>query len=1014
MQFTKFHEDPQVLHVGTCPNRSYYIPCAPGETDWEGTSSRVMSLNGTWAFRYEPSFADAFPETENGELLVNPEDLGETPVPSCWQIQGFDRHQYTNVKYPFPYDPPYVPEDNPCGLYARTFELDADQKKMGCFLNFEGVDSCFYLWVNGEFAGYSQVSHSTSEFDISDLVQEGENELFVLVLKWCDGSYLEDQDKLRMSGIFRDVYLLFRPQSYVRDYFVHTDLNDDFTRADVTVDLEIVGEPAVSARLFDPEGELLAQAQAENGKLTFVLENPVLWNAESPRQYELLLETEDECIHQKVGVRRVEVKGDVVYFNGVMIRFYGVNRHDSDPVTGYTISREQARKDLALMKLHNVNAIRTSHYPNAPWFPQMCSEYGFYVIGEADLECHGTTTIYNGNNDTFGSIVRDPRFEKAIVDRSQRNVIRDKNCVCVTMWSLGNESGYGPNVVAAGNWVKSYDPSRLLHYENVLYTDLDKAYDMTMLDVFSRMYASPEYIDNYFANPEDPMGGGARKPFVQCEYIHAMGNGPGGIQEYLDQMDKYPGFCGGFVWEWCDHAIYQGRTPDNLDKYGYGGDFGEFPHDGNFCMDGLVYPDRTPHTGLLEYKNGIRPFRVRWEDGVLYVKNVLDFTELSAHLSLSYTVTVEGETVSAGTLELPEILPHEEKAVPFAAELPQGCTLLISGYTRQESAFVPAGHEVGFQQLFPCGEPVVPAVSDPVPGEVSVCTNGTTFVISGANFRYDFNRKTGLFNALSSRNTGLLSLPMEWNLWRAPTDNDQNMRQMWEAAGFDRTTVRVYESQASVENGMAVVTCRLSISAIHIQKILEADVRWEIDGNGRLEGTVHVVRCDDIRVPEKPPVWPDCSGEMLPLPRFGLRLFMPETFANVEYFGYGPVESYNDKHLASYLGRFASRVEDQHEDYIKPQENGSHFGTREVEVSDGVTGFRAVSDQPFSFNVSPFTQEELTAKKHDYELETSGYTVLCLDYKLNGIGTNSCGPITEKPYRFTEKEFTFHLVLETE
>ncbi len=1014
MQFTKFHEDPQVLHVGTCPNRSYYIPCAPGETDWEGLSSRVMSLNGTWGFRYEPSFADAFPETENGELMVDLDDLGEIPVPSCWQTQGFDHHQYTNVRYPFPFDPPYVPEDNPCGLYARTFTLSADQKALGCFLNFEGVDSCFYLWVNGEFAGYSQVSHSTSEFDISDLVKEGENELFVLVLKWCDGSYLEDQDKLRMSGIFRDVYLLFRPQNYVRDYFVHTDLNDDFTHADITVDLETVGEPAVSARLFTPDGDLLAQAQAENGKLSFSVDNPVLWNAEMPRQYELLLETPDECIHQKVGVRRIEVKGDVLYFNGQIIRFRGVNRHDSDPITGYTISRQQATKDLALMKLHNINAIRTSHYPNAPWFPQLCSEYGFYMIGEADLECHGTVTVYNGDNDTYGDIARDPRFEKAILDRSQRNVMRDKNCVAITMWSLGNESGYGPNIVNAGKWVKAYDPSRLLHYESVLHSEKDKAYDMTMIDVFSRMYASNEYIDDYFASSEDPMGSGARKPFVQCEYIHAMGNGPGGIKEYLEQMDKYPGFCGGFVWEWCDHAIYQGRTPDNLDKYGYGGDFGEFPHDDNFCMDGLVYPDRTPHTGLLEYKNGIRPLKARWEDGVLYIKNNLDFTELSSYVSADYTISVDGETVAAGTLELPELLPHEEKAVPFTAELPEGCSLLIASYTREDAPFVPAGHETGFDQLFPYGEPACAPIAPASSGTVSVQQDGRYITVSGDTFLYQFNRKTGLFDSLVNRNVSLLSLPMQWNLWRAPTDNDRNIRNVWQEAGYDRTTVRVYESQGSVENGVAVITCRLSIAAIYIQRILDIDARWEIDANGRLDASFHCVRNSDFVFGNGVQIWPEHRGNVLSLPRFGVRLFMPETFSEVEYFGYGPMESYSDKHLASYLGRFASRVEDQHEDYIKPQENGSHFGTRDVVVSDGMTGLKATSDKPFSFSVSPFTQEELTEKKHDYELETSGYTVVCLDYKQNGIGTNSCGPLPELQYRFDEQEFTFRLVLETE
>ena len=1006
MQLPKFHENPQVLHVGTCPNRSYYIPCAPGETDREGLSSRVVSLNGVWGFRYEPSFAKAFPEAEEGQLLIHLEDFGEIPVPSCWQTQGFDSHQYTNIRYPFPFDPPYVPEDNPCGLYTRTFSLTAEQMEMGCYLNFEGVDSCFYLWVNGEFAGYSQVSHSTSEFDLSGLVREGENQLVVLVLKWCDGSYLEDQDKLRMSGIFRDVYLLFRPKEHIRDYFVHTQLEEDFSTAHMTVDVDTVGSPAVWGRLYSPEGECLAESAAQGGQLSFQVESPRLWNAEQPDQYELLLWTEEECIHQKVGLFKVETRDGVLYYNGAPIKFKGVNRHDSDPVTGYTISRDQARKDLLLMKQHNINAIRTSHYPNAPWFPQLCSEYGFYVIGESDVESHGAATVFNGGNETYGDLARDPQFAKAILDRVQRNVIRDKNNACIFMWSLGNESGWGPNFVEAARWAKSYDPSRLLHYENVLYSEKDREYDFSMLDVFSRMYPSPTWIDRYFADPQDPMTGGPKKPLVLCEFIHAMGNGPGCVQEYMERMENYPGFCGGFVWEWCDHGVYQGRTPENLDMYGYGGDFGEFPHDGNFCMDGLTYPDRTPHNGLLEYKNAIRPLQARWEAGGLVIRNCLDFTELSACIGAKYTVlSPQGEALSAGELPLPVIPPREERSVDFPGHLPQGCSLLVTSYTKKSTPLVPAGHETGFDQLFPYGEPPCPDFPSPVPGEISLTEKGNEFVISGKDFRYVFNRKTGLFDALTSRNLPYLARPMEWNLWRAPTDNDRYLADTWRAAGFDRITVRVYESQGACSDDTAVIRCRLALSAVYLQRIMDIEACWRIDAAGHVEGEFHCVRNGDFTFA------PEGKPELVPLPRFGLRLFLPETFGQVDYLGWGPMESYSDKHLASYLGRFTSRVEDQHEDYSKPQENGSHFGTRWAAVESGFASLRASSDRPFSFSVSPFTQEELTAKTHNYQLETSGYTVLCLDYKQNGIGSNSCGPLTEAPYRFEEPEFTFRLAL---
>ena len=441
--------------------------------------------------------------------------------------------------------------------------------------------------------------------------------------------------------------------------------------------------------------------------------------------------------------------------------------------------------------------------------------------------------------------------------------------------------------------------------------------------------------------------------------------------------------------------------------YGYGGDFGEFPHDGNFCMDGLTYPDRTPHNGLLEYKNAIRPLQARWEAGGLVIRNCLDFTELSACIGAKYTVlSPQGEALSAGELPLPVIPPREERSVDFPGHLPQGCSLLVTSYTKKSTPLVPAGHETGFDQLFPYGEPPCPDFPSPVPGEISLTEKGNEFVISGKDFRYVFNRKTGLFDALTSRNLPYLARPMEWNLWRAPTDNDRYLADTWRAAGFDRITVRVYESQGACSDDTAVIRCRLALSAVYLQRIMDIEACWRIDAAGHVEGEFHCVRNGDFTFA------PEGKPELVPLPRFGLRLFLPETFGQVDYLGWGPMESYSDKHLASYLGRFTSRVEDQHEDYSKPQENGSHFGTRWAAVESGFASLRASSDQPFSFSVSPFTQEELTAKTHNYQLETSGYTVLCLDYKQNGIGSNSCGPITEKPYRFEEPEFTFCLALD--
>ena len=994
----QFHEDPQILHVGTCPIRSYYLPFADEEESHTGVSSRVFSLNGEWAFRYFESFGQAV-DPEEG-LCFDEEEMGSIPVPSCWQNHGYGRHMYTNVRYPFPVDPPYVPDENPCGLYVRHFELEEKDQEARWFLNFEGVDSCFYLWVNGEFAGYSQVSHATSEFELTELLQEGDNTLAVLVLQWCDGSYLEDQDKLRMSGIFRDVYLIARPQAFLRDYFVKESFAPDFSHAQVTVELMPEGKLDLTASLYAPDGTLVGTCEHPKDSAVLEVPAPVLWNAEHPAQYTLVLETPDECIVQMVGLRKIEVVDGVVYLNGVNIKFRGVNRHDSDPVTGYTISREQALLDLALMKRHNVNAIRTSHYPNAPWFLQMCSEYGFYVIGEADMESHGMamrTGLHSLEN--YADAADDPQFGEAILDRMQRSVIRDKNNAAVVIWSLGNESGWGENFEAAGRWAKEYDPSRLLHYENFLTYHKARKPDFSMLDLYSRMYAPLDQVRDYFAGKDlDENLPDKKLPFIQCEYIHAMGNGPGDAEDYQQLIMEYDGFCGGFVWEWCDHAVYGGTTPDNRPIYRYGGDFGEFPHDGNFCMDGLVYPDRTPHTGLLEYKNVIRPIRARRAEGkadTFILHNYLDFTNAEDFLTVSYEISQDGEVLYGGDLELPHLPPHGEAEVVLPA-LPEGgvCTLLLSYSTKAAGDFCTAGHALGFDEIVLHDEPFF--LDAPAEGPVELEETRDAVVLTGEKFRYVFNKHTGLFDSLVWQNRNYLEKPMGWNLYRAPTDNDQYIRHQWELAGYHRPTVKVYGVQVSrLENGGACVTCQLSIAALTVSPFLRVEAQWAIDAQGRIDASLDCRR--DGRFP-----W---------LPRFGVRLFMPKDFASVEYFGYGPYESYQDKHQASHLGVYAQAVDAMHEDYLKPQENSSHWGCRYVTLTDGAYSLTASSETPFSMNVSSYTQEELAEKKHNYELTKCGQTVVCLDYKMSGVGSNSCGPELLSQYRLEEEEFAFRFTL---
>lgn len=995
MSFERFHENPQVLHVGCTPPRSYYIPAASEEEALQNESSRKTLLNGDWAFRYFGSFTEAAGRDGSGFLCFDEDEMDTIPVPSCWQNHGYDRHNYINVRYPIPYDPPYVPEENPCGLYVRHVELTEDDLSYRSFLNFEGVDSCFYLWVNDSFAGYSQVSHSTSEFEITDLLQQGDNCIAVLVLKWCDGTYLEDQDKLRMSGIFRDVYLLQRGQNFVSDFFVHTKFENGFKRAELSVDLRLSGEADVSAKLLAPDGALLGETAGADGQLLFTVENPLLWNAEFPVLYKLLITCGGEVIAQDIGLRQIEVQSGVVIFNGTAIKFKGVNRHDSDPVTGYTISREQAIRDLELMKQHNINAVRTSHYPNAPWFPELCSRMGLYLIAESDIEAHGVVAFLGRDtgSSTYATIAEDPQFAAAILDRVQRNVERDKNHGSVVIWSLGNESGYGENFAAAAKWIEDYDPTRLIHFESEHYTLADHSPDVSALSLYSRMYASTEDIDRYFADPQNT------RPFIQCEYIHAMGNGPGDTEDYMEQIYRYDGFCGGFVWEWCDHAVYGGTTPDGRTIYRYGGDFGDVHNDGNFCMDGLVYPDRRVHTGLLEFKNCIRPIRAAYhkDDKTVTLKNMLDFTDTGDILDISYDICENGEAVYTGRYDDVRIAPHGEVTLPLPADLPEegDVTMLLRYDAKEDGAFYDQGYELGFDELILCE--AERALKLTPSGRVEIEENAMLVTLMGSGFRYELDKRTGLWTVLNHQNNSYLREPMEWNIFRAPTDNDATIRQQWSACGYDRILTRVYSCTAqSGTDGSAVITAKLGLAAISIKKFLDISVTWTVSGDGKI-----LCGMDVEKSPEFP--W---------LPRFGLRLFLPKTFRDTEYFGYGPYESYIDKRRASYLGVFSSDVGDQHEDYIKPQENGSHYGCRYVTVTDGVFALRATGAKPFSFNTSFYTQEELSSKMHNYELEESGCTVFCLDYHQSGVGSNSCGPALKEKYQLNETSFRFDFLLE--
>ena len=705
MMIPRYYEDLSILHDNTMPMRSYYIPASQKMNtliEHREDSDRFQLLNGVWKFQYYKSVYDlkeAFYRTS-----FNTKDFDDITVPGVWQIAGYDSPQYTNIRYPFPFDPPYLPQDIPCGAYVRKFTYHENIDAPKIYLNFEGVDSCFFVWLNGKYTGYSQVPHATAEFDVTKFLKEGENTIAVLVLKWCDGSYLEDQDKFRMNGIFRDVYLLKRPERAIWDYHITTQIKENTAKIklNVTFDFSI----PVSVTIEDQARAVVATGTiSDDGSIEFKIPNPTLWNTEHPYIYTLTLQSSYETIVDYIALRTIEIRDKVIYFNGQKIKFRGVNRHDSDPETGFTVSVPQIKKDLSLMKQHNFNSIRSSHYPNAPYFYQMCDLYGFMVIEEADIEAHGPYMLYRKEDTDYNRFKRwnekiadDPIWEKSILDRVQHMVQRDKNRFCIVMWSMGNESAYGCNFEKALRWTKKFDPCRLTQYESARYRNYDVTYDYSNLDLYSRMYPAMNEIEEYLE--ED-----GSKPFLLVEYCHAMGNGPGDLEDYFQLIQKDDRMCGGFVWEWCDHAIAHGKTESGKTIYYYGGDHDEELHDGNFCMDGLVFPDRTPHTGILEYKNVYRPVRVvsyDQETGKLVLHNYLDFDDLKDYLDIRFEVIKDGlSTVQKGKLSPFSVMPHTDGVTELNVTIPNEGKIYLKLIYRlkKETPFLKKNFILGFDEI---------------------------------------------------------------------------------------------------------------------------------------------------------------------------------------------------------------------------------------------------------------------------------------------------------------------------
>lgn len=1002
----RYYENLSVLHENTMPARAYYIPASKrmdNLVEHREESDRMQLLNGTWKFQYFNSIYDI--QDSFFEKNYDTENFDEIQVPSVWQMAGYDTHQYTNIRYPFPFDPPYVPQDIPCGAYVHNFEYSRDEKASKAFLNFEGVDSCFYVWINGSYIGYSQVSHMTSEFDVTDVLQDGKNTVAVLVMKWCDGSYLEDQDKFRMSGIFRDVYILKRPKQAIRDYHIKTRIEDMLAK--VEIEMKFYFPLNVKISIEDRNGAVVALGSiAEEGTAVLEIASPELWNTENPYLYKLILETENEVIVDHIALRKIEIKDQVIYLNGQKIKFRGVNRHDSDPVTGFTISLEQLTTDLTLMKQHNFNAIRSSHYPNAPFFYEMCDKYGFMVIDEADIEAHGPFMIYRKEDTDYNRFKRwnemiadDPAWEEAIVDRVKLMVERDKNRFCIVMWSMGNESAYGCNFEKALEWTKNFDPDRITQYESARYRNYDETYDYSNLDVYSRMYPALSEIQEYL----DKDGS---KPFLLVEYCHSMGNGPGDFEDYFQMIQDNDKMCGGFVWEWCDHAIAHGTAENGKTIYAYGGDHGEEIHDGNFCMDGLVYPDRTVHTGLLEYKNVYRPARVisyNKESGELVLHNYMDFDDLKDYVKISYELTQDGLVISKGILPEFSVAPHGEGKTNLKINVPENgkCYLKLIYHLKKELPLLDEDHILGFDEIEVSKEDTKCKLAEKwipktvVDSELQVNENDTQIHIKGREFAYTIDKRTALFTEMKFAGREYLNHPMELNIWRAPTDNDMYIKSEWKKAHYDKAYTRAYTTEVVQGKHGVKITSHASVVAETVQKILDVTITWKIEAAGKIDADIAVTKDDEF---------PD-------LPRFGVRMFLDKKLSAVRYFGMGPQESYCDKHQAASHGLYRADVGDLHEDYIRPQENGSHYDCEYVELNNSRYGIVASAEKAFSFNASYYTQEELEKKTHNYELIESDSVVFCVDYALNGIGSNSCGPVVLDQYRFDDVLFRFQFTL---
>ena len=928
------YEDLSRIHENTMPSRAHYIPYDSLQKALKGeksSSAYYMLLNGEWDFKYYSRDIDC-PETIT--------EWDKVTVPSCWQMTGYEKPHYTNVCYPYPVDPPYVPDDNPVGVYRKVVEISEANATKENYIVFEGVSSCVELFVNGEYVGFSTVSHSTSEFKID--LKAGENEIIAKVYKWCVGSYLEDQDFFRNNGIFRDVYLLSRNDGHIFD------LNVGYDDKNVYCDL--------AYKLYDADGNEVGEGEKK------------LWNAEKPYLYTLVVEQAGEFIPVKIGFRTQSVneKGELL-INGVSVKLKGVNHHDTHATGGYAMSEEFMRFELLKMKELNINCIRTSHYPPQPAFIELCDELGFYVLDEADNETHGfASRIGKWPGYDLNSVwpCHNPDWRDIHVDRAERLFQRDKNHTCVVMWSLGNEANYGPNTAAMSEYIRANDTKmgfkRLIHYENsynVNTRELRAVYkDPDTVDVVSRMYPMPEELYRYIGNTGDT------RPIFWCEYCHAMGNGPGDLNDYWKVIYNEPQFIGGCIWEWADHV-----APISEGKYGYGGDFNEEIHDGNFCCDGLVFHDRSFKTGSLEAKAVYQPLATEWKNGELTILNRYDFTDLN-EVKLRYTYEVDGKVVKEGKLDV-SAKPHTTVTVALdveKAECLYGAYLNV--YMEKD------GYEVAATQ-----HKIADGVCECVgKGSASIKQEKEFALISGEGFEYRFDLHNGMLTDLD----GYLAAPMSLTVWRAPTDNDRNIKRQWFEQNYHRMHNKVY----SAEIDGNVIRVKASLAGVSKLPVFRYDVTYTFFGDGQIDVALEGAF--------------DTHEEYLP--RLGFEF---KTLAkDFEYFGYGPCEAYVDMRNAAKMGKYESSSGAEYVDYIVPQEHGNHYNTKYLKLGN----YRFLAKDSFEIRVSDYSTKELDRKTHNFELVKDEFTNVRIDYKVSGIGSNSCGPQLLSQYRMRDAKVNFN------